>query len=113
MRFIEKEDCYLDNETDLEWSLENYGQMTWEQAQKKMTDGWRVPTRKELFAITDDELFDPCTELPGMVSSDYWSATPFAGVDDYAWRVDFDDGYVNDGNKMNEYYVRAVRGKLK
>jgi len=113
MSFIKKDDCYLDIDTNLEWSLENYGPMTWDQAQKQLPDGWRVPTRKELYSLIDDTLVDPCTKLPNMMSSYYWSATTGVDYTDYAWQVLFGYGYVYYGDKSDEYYVRAVRGEMK
>jgi len=113
MSFIKKDDCYLDLCTNLEWSLGNYGPMTWEDAQKQRPGIWRLSTRKELYSLIDDTLIDPCTKLPNMMSSNYWSATTGVDYTDYAWRVDFYGGGVGSSNKSSEYYVRAVRGEMK
>ena len=44
-------------------------------------------------------------------SSNYWSATTFAGNPAFAWDVDFLTGFVGIGNKAtNTLFVRAVRG---
>ena len=75
MRFIKKEDCYLDTETGLEWSLENYGAMSWEDALGfcvNMEGAWGLPSIEELLTLVDYERFNPATELPGMLPSDYW-----------------------------------------
>ncbi len=43
------------------------------------------------------------------MSSNYWSSTTNANNNDNAWRVNFNNGNVNNNNKSNTYYVRAVR----
>lgn len=116
MRFEKREDCYLDTETGLEWSLGNYGPMTWEEAIKFCTglgDGWRLPTMQELLSLVDYSRYNPATELPGMVSSSYWSSTTYAGSTDSAWVVYFNYGDDYWGDKSYNYYVRAVRGTLR
>ena len=74
---------------------------------------WRIPTRRELYTLVDDDVKDPCIKpLPGIKcqSSYYWSATTYAYGTTYAWGVHFDYGYVLDNYKSSSYYVRAVRG---
>jgi retron-type reverse transcriptase len=44
------------------------------------------------------------------MSSAYWSSTAYANNTDNAWNVIFNNGNVNNNNKTNSYYVRAVRG---
>ncbi|MCL6584578.1 MAG: DUF1566 domain-containing protein [bacterium] len=44
------------------------------------------------------------------MSSEYWSSTTNASNTDNAWCVNFSNGSVNNNNKSNSYYVRAVRG---
>ena len=44
------------------------------------------------------------------MSSNYWSSTTNANNTDNAWHVNFNNGNVNNNNKSNSYYVRAVRG---
>ena len=43
-------------------------------------------------------------------SSDYWSSTTYANNPNNAWNVNFNDGNVNNNDKNNALYVRAVRG---
>jgi len=43
-------------------------------------------------------------------SNNYWSSTTNANNTDNAWIVDFNNGNVNNNNKTNNNYVRAVRG---
>ena len=54
----------------------------------------------------DEDVFGPTQ------SNGYWSATPYAGNPDYAWGVDFNDGYVYYDVKTFNGCVRAVRGGL-
>ncbi len=43
------------------------------------------------------------------MSSNYWSSTTNANNTNNAWHVNFNNGNVNNNNKSNSYYVRAVR----
>jgi len=45
----------------------------------------------------------------GDVSSNYWSSSSYANNPQNAWIVNFNDGNVNNDNKTNGNYVRAVR----
>jgi len=112
MKFQERPDCYLDIKTGLEWSKENFGPMSWDEAMKQFddSDGWRLPTIDELLTLVDHDGYKPATELPGMVSSYYWSSTTHADYTNYAWLVYFSNGYDNHDYKFFHYYVRAVRG---
>ena len=110
MRFQDKTDCYLDTKTNLEWSKENFGPMSWNNAIKQFdgSNGWRLPTIEELITLVDRTKLGPATDLPKMLPSYYWSSTTNATHTDFAWIVDF--YYSNDGNylKSNSYYVRGV-----
>jgi hypothetical protein len=44
------------------------------------------------------------------VASNYWSSTTNSNNPTNAWNVNFNDGNVNNDNKTNNNYVRAVRG---
>lgn len=48
--------------------------------------------------------------FPNTPSILFWSSSPDANYADYAWYVDFSDGYVDDGYKDHATYVRLVRG---
>jgi len=116
VRFEKREDCYWDGKTGLEWSLENYGPMAWNDAVDfcdGLGNGWRLPTIEELMSLIDFSKVDPATELPECRSSHYWSGSPYAYNTAYAWGVYFDDGAVYGDNKTGRYYVRAVRGEIK
>ena len=45
-------------------------------------------------------------------SNNYWSATTNANNPTNAWNANFSNGNVNNDNKTNNHYVRAVRGGL-
>lgn len=69
---------------------------------------WRLPTQRELMMIW---ILHP--QLIGKGSftafdaNYYWSATEYNATS--AWIVTFYNGYVNNYNKTNSYYVRCVR----
>jgi hypothetical protein len=73
--------------------------------------GWRLPTYKELLTIVDSsQSSGPMIDrnaFPGTPSSDFWSATPLAGLPSSAWRVDFDYGSTDTNDVPG--YVRCVR----
>ena len=112
MRFIKKTDCYLDTKTGLEWSLGNCGLAPWDKALElcvNMKGAWGLPSIEELLTLVDYERFNPATELPGMLSSDYWSSTTIAYNTSHAWSVCFNYGHDYSDYKSDSYYVRAVR----
>uniref|UniRef100_A0A6M3KG77 Lcl C-terminal domain-containing protein n=1 Tax=viral metagenome TaxID=1070528 RepID=A0A6M3KG77_9ZZZZ len=76
---------------------------------------WRLPTRRELVSLVDDERWDPAIDpVFQCFSSYYWSSTPYANYTDYAWYVNFCYGVDSDyGSKSSSYYVRAVRVERK
>jgi len=45
----------------------------------------------------------------GAVSSWYWSSSTNVNNPTNAWNVNFNNGNVNDNDKTNDNYVRAVR----
>jgi len=81
-------------------------------AYAKAQTGWRLPNVKELASLADLSRVSPAidvTAFPGMPSSVYWTASPYAGDASYAWSVDFYDGYVGNGNRNYNSAVRLVR----
>jgi len=112
MRFESKENCYRDNKTGLEWSLDSYGPMNWSDAVKFTSligTGWRLPAIEELITLVDFTKFEPATELPKMLSSLYWSSSTSADHQAYAWLVGFATGGVFSYEKTFNNYVRFVR----
>jgi hypothetical protein len=76
---------------------------------------WRLPTIKELQSIVDTSVNEPGPTIdsgafPGTSSSDYWSATNYAGNSWFAWDIDFSNGSVFIDPKQYSLYVRCVRG---
>jgi uncharacterized repeat protein (TIGR01451 family) len=74
---------------------------------------WRLPTPKELAAITILGSTDPAADrayFPNCRSSNYWSSSTLAYDTDYAWRVYLYNGHVYYYYKTSHYYVRCVRG---
>jgi hypothetical protein len=76
--------------------------------------GWRLPTIEELARLVDPSEGPPT--LPkdhpfiNVQSSDYWSSTTVAEATTDAWRVNFYNGVVSDGNKNGTLYVWCVQG---
>ena len=108
-----------DHNTNLMWQQgENWG-MNWEAAltccenlELAEYDDWRLPNVKELESITEETIYAPAIDtryFPGTHSTFYWSSSTDVGNTSFAWRVDFNDGYVPGINKSNSYYVRCVR----
>ena len=76
---------------------------------------WRLPSREELRSIVDYSILDPgptidVSYFPNIVSSSYWSSTPYTYYEDSAFYVDFLDANGHFSNKSSSHYVRAVRG---
>jgi len=113
-----------DTSTGLMWQQDTAPDMTWQEALAYCegldlgdhTD-WRLPTINELRSLVDFSRCNPTintTYFPNTVLFNYWSSTTYVGSRSYAWRVYFKDvyNYPNNhwGNKVNTFYVRAVRG---
>jgi len=112
---IEKlEDCYLDPTTGLEWALGTAGPMTWYDAMKRFdgSNGWRLPTIKELLSIIDYEKGKLSIDAD-IVLSYYWSSTTLADYTGHAWGVSLRYGYVYFGYKTGTYCVLPVRAGVK
>jgi hypothetical protein len=86
---------------------------------------WRLPNYKELISIINLENLNPAVSAPFntsctegctvttcscTVTDGYWSSSTYAGFPLLAWFVIFTDGAVGAPNKVDDYYVRAVRG---
>jgi hypothetical protein len=74
---------------------------------------WRLPTKKELISMVDyahGPTIRPAY-FPNTDESLYWSSTTLASNPSYAWYLCIYDGYVVcHGFKVDDYYVRCVRG---
>ena len=109
-----------DNITGLMWAQDTaVTTMTWQQALswcENLTlagyDDWRLPTRKELKSIVDENAFNPAIDtsyFPDTSPSFYWSSTAVVCNPGIVWPVNFYDGC--SYQLPDDYsYVRAVRG---
>ncbi len=76
-------------------------------------DDWRLPTRTELLTLVDDTRYSPAIDtdaFPDTPSTWFWTSTPYARDDSYAWIVDFGLGSSGIYNRVYSDRVRAVRG---
>jgi len=75
---------------------------------------WRLPNVKELQSLIDFSNTGPALPsshpFTGVQTYYYWSSTTYATNTTRAWFVGLVNGYVNDGNKANTYYIWPVRG---
>jgi hypothetical protein len=74
---------------------------------------WRLPNIKELKSIVEQACYLPAINdiiFPNTQSAYYWSSSPGASYDDYAWIVYFLNGSDSYSSKSNNRYVRLVRG---
>ena len=76
------------NPISLDWnaSMKTYG---------NNGQGWRMPNVDELFSIIEKRCSDPSINsaiFPDTSSSDFWSASAYAGISANAWPVHFHDG---------------------
>jgi hypothetical protein len=116
---LNNDNTVTDTHTGLMWQKDgSTGTMNWENAisycenlEEAGYSDWRMPTAKELASIVKLDTYSPSidTNYFTAMSSYYWSSTTHAYHSDYAWHVYFDGGLVDDGDKSNIYYVRAVR----
>ncbi len=79
---------------------------------------WRLPTIDELKSIIDknhsptiNPTVFPNTPKGGFFNwnAAFWSSSPYVGDTDYAWFVNFYNGYVNYVSRGNAFPVRLVR----
>ncbi|AUJ71234.1 Lcl domain-containing protein [Pseudoalteromonas sp. NC201] len=71
---------------------------------------WRLPNREELRSIIDYSTTHPAIDtnyFPQTLSGWYWSSSPYANGNSYAWSVYF--YYGNGGNYSKYYYKLHVR----
>lgn len=121
----------VDNVTGLMWVTNPRtdagfkGPQTWESALTSCTvtlngmayagyTDWRLPNVRELMSIVHYGAgaapYINTTAFPGTLSNYYWTSTTYNSGSTYAWRVDFNFGSVTTDLKINNYYVRCVRG---
>ena len=73
---------------------------------------WRLPNIEELRSIAAINCINPAINevaFPSTPSSLFWSSSPVAVDPNDAWRIYFNDGYVDVHFRGNDYRVRLVR----
>lgn len=76
---------------------------------------WRLPSKNELASILEESCVSPAINekvFPAAPATYFWSASPYAGVANGAWSVDFGFGSVNASVKSGSLNVRLVRGGM-
>jgi hypothetical protein len=74
---------------------------------------WRVPNRNELETIFEGSCKSPTINeqvFPATPPVFFWSSSPYAGLANGAWSLDFGYGSVNASVKGGSLHVRLVRG---
>ena len=113
-------DVISDAKTGLQWTRAPLGKpMNFSSAQKSCAEcsigghkDWRLPTIDELLSIVDRSRHSPAmdTEFFHCEGVWYWSSTPLASSpSDYAWIVNFSNGYASYSGHDYFGFVRAVR----
>jgi len=73
---------------------------------------WRLPNIRELQTIVDRTTYNSAinaTVFPNTPASHFWSASADAYYSNYAWYVNFRNGYAGSGAKTPSFQVRLVR----
>ncbi|MCI5157131.1 MAG: DUF1566 domain-containing protein [Candidatus Electrothrix sp. AUS1_2] len=74
---------------------------------------WRLPNINELVSLVEEQCSDPAINLnrfPNTPSSDVWSGSPHADLDNSSWCVSFSAGSFFAKPRRNNGTVRLVRG---
>ena len=114
MRYEKKDGVVIDHETGRIWQADYAGPMSWYEAvvyPATLGPEWMLPTAHDLFGLVDLTQNAPASTFPGMPKKSFWSSSYTSGSS-YAWYVNFDDGYVSDGNRANGNYVRCVQAEV-
>ncbi|MDU4395162.1 MAG: DUF1566 domain-containing protein [Acinetobacter ursingii] len=92
---------------------------TWSEALQKtnaLGNGYRLPNIKELGSLVEEACASPAINssiFPATAVNDYWSSSPKASDNRYAWSIHFEEGTVNSDSiyykTTKKFNVRAVR----
>lgn len=106
-------DTVTDNRTGLTWQRQSSEEpRTWNDAQALCTGGWRLPNIRELESLVDFSAAQPAVDgvaFPGTPDTRFWSSTPNANPQGYAWVVDFKYGGSMYYPVSSTGWVRCVR----
>ncbi|MDH3348520.1 MAG: DUF1566 domain-containing protein [Desulfobulbaceae bacterium] len=115
-----KDNTVTDLATDLMWMGDEAKSMTWKDSLKYCNntrvggyDDWRLPSVKELASLVDETKHEPSIDSDAFIgarSAPYWSSTTNQKYFDFAWVIDFANGFEYGGQKDRRYFVRPVRG---
>jgi hypothetical protein len=75
---------------------------------------WRLPNKNELESIVENSCFVPAINakvFPATPSKYFWSSSPYAGLADGAWSIDFGYGSIDASVKNDLFHVRLVRDR--
>lgn len=94
--------------------------LSWENALQASTrsafagySDWRLPNKNELETIVEESCHSPAINervFPATPSAYFWTSSPYAGLANGAWSIDFGYGSVNASVKSGNLNVRLVRG---
>lgn len=72
---------------------------------------WRLPNISELGSLINESnhIRAISSTFVNTASDNYWSSTPSANNANYAFGIDFYDGFQTNYSKGSNYYVRCVR----
>jgi hypothetical protein len=74
---------------------------------------WRLPNIKELGSIVERQCTMPAINeivFPATPTMSFWSSSPYAENQNFAWNVYFPYGISDGNNKSYKFFVRLVRG---
>jgi hypothetical protein len=74
---------------------------------------WRLPNKNELESLVEANCSSPAINervFPATPPAYFWSSSPYAGLANGAWSMDFCYGLVNASVKNGSLNVRLVRG---
>jgi hypothetical protein len=76
---------------------------------------WRLPNKNELESLVEERCSLPAINavvFPSTPLAYFWTSSPYAGLANAAWSVDFGFGSVNASVKNGSIHVRLVRSEL-